>query len=256
MDNSLDVQNLCYLDILKNISFTLKDKTFNALVGRNGSGKSTLIKCLLGLFNYNGEVLYKNKKVDKIFNKIGYIYPDMFIEEGLVIDKIIEPITTLGTNKKNIKDKTFKIAKKLGIEYSLYKNTSELSKIEYKLINLISQTILDPEYIFIDEDYSDLPFEILEKVNSYIKKLSKSSIVLMTVLDEKYLMDASSILFIDNGELIGEGNISKYMENEKIFSKCNIKMPFILDISSKLKSYNLIDQVYTDKIELVDSIWK
>ena len=84
-------------DILRNLSFTIKDGERVAIVGENGEGKTTLIKLLLGLFRPDkGEILiggnnislYSRETLSKIF---GTVFQDfnrynLTLKENLVFD--------------------------------------------------------------------------------------------------------------------------------------------------------------------------
>ena len=57
MSSIIKIQNLYYKDILNDVSFDLEENTFNVLIGPNSSGKTTLVKCILGLIDYNGQIM-------------------------------------------------------------------------------------------------------------------------------------------------------------------------------------------------------
>ena len=46
------------------------------------------------------------------------------------------------------------------------------------------------------------------------------------------------------------------LEDENLLTKKGIKLPFIIDLSHKLKLYNLINEVVFDMDEMVDKIWQ
>lgn len=82
MKTLLEVKNLkINLDennIVKDLSFQLKEGEILTILGPNGSGKSVLIKTLLGIFPYEGEIIWHKKP------KIGYL-PQNLNQIGLKI---------------------------------------------------------------------------------------------------------------------------------------------------------------------------
>ncbi len=67
VDLSFDINGK---NILDRLSLTFPNKKFIGLIGPNGSGKSTLLKCLYRQIQpTQGQVIYKNKSVDKWGNK-------------------------------------------------------------------------------------------------------------------------------------------------------------------------------------------
>ena len=57
MESVLKIDKLKYKDILKEVTFSLEDKSFNILIGSNGSGKSTIINAIRGLKKYEGSII-------------------------------------------------------------------------------------------------------------------------------------------------------------------------------------------------------
>ena len=58
MGNVLEIKNLKYKNVLKNITFSLEENTFNILIGANGSGKTTIVNCIRGLIKYDGNISF------------------------------------------------------------------------------------------------------------------------------------------------------------------------------------------------------
>ena len=76
--NAVEVKHLYFKYenewVLEDISFTLKDKEFLAIIGPNGGGKTTLLKILLGFLKPSkGEVLIYSKPPKKAREIIGYV---------------------------------------------------------------------------------------------------------------------------------------------------------------------------------------
>ena len=62
-------------------------------------------------------------------------------------------------------------------------------------------------------------------------------------------------MIIDNKKIIGKYKPSDIYNNDNIFTDHNIELPFLVDLSLKLKMYNLINKEYSDMKEMVDDIW-
>ena len=91
----LESKDLCFSyetgkDILKNISFLLKEGSFTALLGKNGCGKSTLMKVMASLLKAKkGEVLYCGKDLlamkEKEKSKILSYCPQKILDNSLTV---------------------------------------------------------------------------------------------------------------------------------------------------------------------------
>ena len=76
VDSIIQTQNLCYKEILKNISVDIKRGEYVAIIGPNGGGKSTFVKLLLGLLKSSSGVIKLFGKEQSGFldkQKIGYV---------------------------------------------------------------------------------------------------------------------------------------------------------------------------------------
>lgn len=259
MKNILKIENLTYKKILKNISLSLEEKTFNVLLGNNGSGKTTLIKCINGLLNYEGQIIFEDcllvsDKENAQRQKIGtFIYSDVFIE-GNAFENIIYPLTNLGYSKEESKKMVYDITKKLGIDRILFKNIDDLSYYEKKLVRFTRSVVHKPSLVLIDDSLDDLDNNYKNKIISYLKKI-KSTVLFVTNNPEDTML-GDTIIFMNDGKIIKKCAAEDVMENEKKFTKVNSKLPFIADLISKLSSYELVDQKIVDIEELVNEIWK
>ena len=65
----IEIKNLNFKyndkEIFNNFNLKIKKTTFTTIIGLNGSGKSTLIRILLGLLNYNGEIIIDGLTLNK-----------------------------------------------------------------------------------------------------------------------------------------------------------------------------------------------
>ena len=85
MDNILKIENLRYKNILSDVTFSLKEKTFNILIGANGSGKTTLVNCIRNINTYKGTIIFNNYNINEnSYNEIGFFSDEpIFLEDNL-----------------------------------------------------------------------------------------------------------------------------------------------------------------------------
>lgn len=260
VSNALKIENLSYKNILNNISFSLEEKTFNVLIGSNGSGKTTLVKCIAGLLEYEGIVSIFNEIVTKenyseLIKKMGVHIDSNYLIDGTSLYNITYPLSNLGYGEIEAKKAAYDISKKLDIEYLLTKQVSTLSLSEKKLVSFASAMVHKPKLIIVDDSFDELDSYYRKKVIYYMRDLKKSTVLFITN-NEKYYLIADSLIFIKDGKIEKKGELNDFLEEEKIFVKNNSKQPFLVDLSNKLKVYELIDDVILDMDEMVKAIWK
>lgn len=260
MSSILKIENLKYKHILNGISLSIEENTFNILIGPNNSGKTTLTKAILGLIKYEGNIIFfdslSNKKnIKKIRKNIGLFSDLNKLLSGTVMYNIMFPLLNLGYNEDEAKEKLYTITKKLEINKILLNNIEELTSSERALTSFAVAIAGSPKLVIIDNSLDELDKYNRNKIIDYLKKMKESTILFITNSADDILC-SDNIILMKNGEIINYGKTKKILENEKQFSKNNIPMPFLADLSHKLKAYNIIDEIYLDIDEMVDEIWK
>jgi len=164
--------------VLKNVNLEIKDGEIFGLTGKSGCGKTTLAKCILGLIDYDGEILLDGQKpktaqVQMVFQepgsslnptkKIGWL-----MEEPLVIHKI-------GTQEER-KRKIDKMLLRVGLDPS-YKTrrVNELSGGQKQRVCIARALILQPRLLIADEAISSLDVSAGVQILNLFEKLRKSS---------------------------------------------------------------------------------
>lgn len=241
--------------IIDNLNLEIKDE-FVSIYGVNGSGKSTLVNVLMGLYDFSGnifidDIAFNKDTLDMTENKIGFLlkdYDDVIVAET-VFDEIAFPLENLGQTKDHIKKEVDRISKNLGIFDLLSCDPHELSLKNRNLVSLAAALVSKPDILIIDNMLSEFDMNIID----LIKKL-KITIINFTCNSEECLY-ADRILVLENGNIVLNNKKEKFFDDiDKV--KKYMKLPFIIDLSNRLKFYNLIDKIYFDEKELVNDLWK
>lgn len=263
MSAYLKVQNLYYKDILKDIDLELEQSIICALMGKNGSGKTLLLKSIFGLVDTVGlisikDVIISEETAKTIKNKLGIFLGIDNLENGNVFSNILEPLKNLEYDEIKAKNKVYEISKKLDIENLLYKEIDQLSYTEKKVVSFAISVVHEPKILLLDNIFDCLDSNYKSKVVSYLNylKKSKKSIIIFTTNDSDDLKYTENLLIMKNGKIIVNDKIDNLIQNESKFTKTDIKLPFLIDLSYKLKSYGLIDQIINGYEEMVDEVWQ
>lgn len=260
MGNILRIENLKHENIMPKVSFSLDENTLNVLVGPNGCGKTTLIDCIIGMKEYKGKIFIDNEELKlsnrkKIITKIGYFSSKNKLIKKVVIDNLEYPLLNLEFSASDSRKKTYEIAKIMDIENLLFKNIEDLTVSEANVIKFIVSVISCPKLILIDDTLDDISYFYKKKIIKYLKKISKISCVLIASSFSELLIISDNIIFMDD-DFVLKGKTKKYLWDEKQFNKANVKLPFVYDLSNKLKSYDLISENYDNIDDLIGEIWQ
>ena len=94
-------------------------------------------------------------------------------------------------------------------------------------------------------------FKLLKKIN----RETKTTIIYL-ISDVENVVYGKEIAILANKKIIKQGPIKEILTDEKSFKIANQKLPFMADLSLKLKYYNLIDGLILEESKMVDTLWK
>ena len=221
----LIVENLCYKNILKNITFTLEDGSFTLLAGKNGSGKSCLLRCIQGLYKHTGTV--------KCSGKTGLVFQDADTQIiGQTVKSDLEfGLKNIKAGKMEIEDAVKQISSDFGIEPLMDRRPSTLSGGEKRRVAIADIMVLKPNVLLLDEPFANLDYEGVKSVLKYLIKLNKNGITILLVSHEveKVLALADRLIILDSGRTAVDGEV------KKIFSDTNFEK-YGIHVSGPLES--------------------
>jgi len=259
------VDNLNYKDILKDISFKLKENSFNILIGPNSCGKTMLVKCLGGLLEYEGNIFLDNCVIPSknrnlsIKKDIGIVLDCDFIFDSNVLLNLLFPLLNLGYTEMAAKKRIYSVLDELELGYLLMKKVDQLNIQEKKLFCLLRAVIQDYKVLIVDDIFDELNNAVKKKIFEYFKKLKNKTILFLTH-NEEYILYANStidsIIIMNDGKVMEQERLKEIIKNEKNFIKNKLILPFEIDLSHKLKTYNLLNDIVTDMDEMVNEIWQ
>lgn len=232
------------------------NREFISIYGNNGSGKSTLVKVLMGLYNFDGnifidDIAFNKDTTDMMEKRLSFLlkdYDDVIVAET-VFDEIAFPLENLGRTVDHIKKDVETIADGLGISDLLEKDPHELSLKRRNLVALASALVSKPDILIIDNMLSEFNLEVID----YIKGLN-ITVINFTCNSEDCLY-GDRIAILDKGKIVLNNNKEDFFEDIDLVKKY-MRLPFIVDLSNRLRFYDLIDKIYFDEEKLVDDLWK
>lgn len=250
--------------IYDKFSLDIEEGTFYTILGPNGSGKSTLAKILVGLEPSRDYIkidgLFLNpKNIDEIRTLISIVFenPDsQFITES-VEEELAFTLENLNYPKTEIINRIKKITETLDITHLLGRNPHELSGGEKQLVAIAVALIIEPKILILDEALVMIDGAIRSKIFEILTNYHKKGLTILNIThDSEEAMLGTHILILNEGKIVLNGKTKDVLENEKAFKEGLMDLPFIIDLSTKLKYYGVVSKLSYDKKKLVNSIWK
>ena len=202
---------------LKNVSITIEDGKFTAILGKSGSGKSTLMNIIGALDTpTSGEVFAWGRNLGEMSadeladyrNKTtGFVFQSFYLEPTFtVLDNVAMPLIIAGESRKSREEKAVAVLKKLGLEDKIRKKANELSGGQKQRVSIARALVHDPEIVLADEPTGNLDSQNGAEVMALLRQICESgkSVVLVThnMEDAK---NAENIIDIKDGVAVMRG---------------------------------------------------
>jgi putative ABC transport system ATP-binding protein len=206
---------------LNNVSFTIKDGEFVAIMGPSGSGKSTLMHILGALDSpTNGTYFLDNKDVSSLSDdeladirkdKIGFVFQSFnLLPRTTVLRNVMLPLIYEGVEKEEREKKARSALVSAGLDENHFKHLSnQLSGGQIQRVAIARALVNNPTLILADEPTGNLDTRTGEIVLETFKRLNKElgrTVVIITH-EQDVAEHADRILFIRDGQLIEDKKI-------------------------------------------------
>lgn len=209
-------------EVLKNISFEVKEGEIFSIIGQSGVGKSTIGKIILGIEKESyGKILFLGKKlVEREKRDIQMVFQDPYSSLNAAMkvkDILAEPLKANGEKNRNeISKKAKDILEKVGLgEEFENKYPNELSGGQRQRIVIGCAMILKPKLVVCDEPVASLDLGVQKQILDLIKKFNKEYGTTFIFISH----DLGVVYNIsDRVMVLYKGEIQEIRETEEFFS--------------------------------------
>lgn len=234
---------------LSDVSLTIKDGSYTALIGHTGSGKSTILQLLNGLLvPTDGEVRVfdtlitstsVNKEIRQIRKQVGLVF--QFAENQIFEETVLKDVAFGPQNFGVSREEAETIAREklalVGIDESLFERSPfELSGGQMRCVAIAGILAMEPRILVLDEPTAGLdPIGRKELMNLF-KKLHQDgiTIVLVTHLMDDVAEYADQVYVMEKGRLVKSGEPSFVFQDIDFMEKIQLGVPKITRFAQKL----------------------
>ncbi|MDD7627517.1 MAG: amino acid ABC transporter ATP-binding protein [Lachnospiraceae bacterium] len=227
------------VEVLKDISLSVREGEVVSVIGPSGSGKSTLLRCATMLetmdggslsyldeqaaFEEEGKCVYApKKKLREIHKNFGLVFQNfnLFPHYSVMKNIIDAPVAVDHVPKKEARERAEKLLLQLGLSDKADAYPCQLSGGQQQRVSIARALALQPKILFFDEPTSALDPELTGEVLKVIKELAKEHMTMIIVTHEmQFAREVSDrIIFMEQGVIQAEGTPDEifHSSNERV----------------------------------------
>lgn len=219
---------------IKNLSVNFPPSSFTALVGPSGGGKSTLMDLCLGFYKpSDGQIFISGRdpksSIEIWPGKVGFVP-----QETVIVKKTLRENILLGRTDELTSKEWQSLLESCGLDALVHELPngldtnirefgSQLSGGQKQRIGIARAMVLHPQVIFLDEATSALDAETEDLVTKLIygtkdERVRNGRTVIAIAHRISSIRHADKIIFIDNGQILGEGSYDELLQKLPSFT--------------------------------------
>lgn len=226
-------------EILKNISFDIKEGELVCILGPSGCGKTTLLNIIGGFVSdFSGDIFLSDENINNIppeKREIATVFQSygLFTHKN-VIDNVSYGLKLLKIDKNMREKRARDMLEKVGLAGYEKKKIKELSGGEQQRVAIARSMVLNPKLLLLDEPLSNLDVHLRDVMRKEIKRIQKQFGVTMIIVTHD---QEDAFKLADRVIVINEGHIEQIGTPEELY-----KAPKNNFISSFIGENNIIDE--------------
>ena len=234
---------------LSDVSLTIEDGSYTAIIGHTGSGKSTILQLLNGLLvPTEGSVRVfdtlitstsVNKQIRQIRKQVGLVF--QFAENQIFEETVLKDVAFGPQNFGVSVEEAEAIAREklalVGIDESLFERSPfELSGGQMRRVAIAGILAMEPKILVLDEPTAGLDPIGRKELMTLFKKLHQDgiTIVLVTHLMDDVAEFADQVYVMEKGKLVKNGKPSLVFQNVEFMEKIQLGVPKITRFAQRL----------------------
>ena len=249
----IEIQNVSYAyedaaaKALNNVSLTINDGEFVAVVGHNGSGKSTLAKHLNALLlPTEGKVLVDGMDTAdeadtlSIRQRVGMVFqnPDNQLVTTIVEEDVAFGPENIGVPGNEIRTRVDRALAAVGMEKYAHSAPNMLSGGQKQRIAIAGMLAMQPKVLVLDEATAMLDPKGRRDIIDLVTKLHKENgitVVMITQYTEE-VIGADRVAVMSGGELILEGTPKEVFSQDELLHKHRLDVPVMQQLANRLNA--------------------
>ncbi|KGR75824.1 amino acid ABC transporter ATP-binding protein [Ureibacillus sinduriensis] len=203
-----------HLEVLKGISYEVREKEVVCVIGPSGSGKSTFLRCINLLEEITDGAIYiegvkvndPKTDINLIRTEVGMVFqqfnlfPHMTVMENITM----APMNIRKISKNDAEHLALELLAKVGLKEKAYNYPEQLSGGQQQRVAIARALAMKPKVMLFDEPTSALDPEMVKEVLDVMKQLALEGMTMVVVTHEMGFARevADRVVFMDGGYIV------------------------------------------------------
>ena len=233
----MDILNISHLsksfgslNVLRDISFSVRKGEVVSIIGPSGSGKSTLLRCATMLETADsGTISYENLRIlnngkyagksvlKQARNRFGLVFQsfNLFPHYSVLKNIIDAPVCVQKRNRAEVIAEAKLLLRKIGLEGREDAYPYQLSGGQQQRVAIARALAMNPDILFFDEPTSALDPELTAEILKVIRQLAEEHMTMVIVTHEiNFARNVSDrIVFMADGVIVEQGAAEQLVDN-------------------------------------------
>ena len=185
------IQGKMEVPVLKDISLSVDEGEYVAIMGPSGSGKTTLMNLLSALdYPKSGEILFEGKPIQDLpehdreqmrKTQIGFVFQSVALIPMMTAYENVEFVLRLAGYKGDRRKRTEECLKLVGLGSRMHHMPQELSGGEQQMLAISRGLMSNPKLLMLDEPSLGLAPIIVEEIFNMIEKVRKAGTTVLLI---------------------------------------------------------------------------
>ncbi|MCD6453498.1 MAG: ATP-binding cassette domain-containing protein [Dehalococcoidales bacterium] len=237
------------LTALKNVSLSIDEGEFVAIMGRNASGKTTLVKHFnrlliptKGRVSVDG-VDTRGATIAKLARKVGFVFqnPNDHLFANTVDDEITFTLKNLGFSSSEMESRTNEVLAKFNLIKYRNHYPRSLSGGEKQRVALASVLAGQPKILILDEPTRGMEYRLKSELMSFLDEYrQQGNTVILVSHDVEIVAEyASRVILLSEGKVVVDG------EKHEVLSRALLFSPQINRLTQAFERYGVPNNILT-----------
>ncbi len=257
--------------VLDDVSLSIGEGEFMAILGHNGSGKSTLAKhfnAILipteGAVSVDGVSTADENRLYEIRQDVGMVFqnPDNQIVATIVEEDVAFALENLGVPPEEIRQRVDDALKKVGMYDYREHAPNQLSGGQKQRVAIAGIIAMRPRCVVLDEPTAMLDpkgrREVMKTIRELNEELGITVVIITHYMDEA--AQCQRVAVVDDGKVLMDGTPKEVFKNVELLKSRGLDVPQVTELCYELQKEGVAvpDDVLTEEecVSALEALWK